>query len=151
MARMYSGKKGKSGSKKPLTKSLPTWLGYKPKEIELLVAKFAKEGKTPSQIGTMLRDIYGIPDVRKICGKNLGKILVERKITTELPEDIMALMKKSVNLAKHTELNKQDMSAKRGLQLTQSKIGRLVKYYKRTKRLPEDWKYDPKKAAMFIE
>jgi len=28
---------------------------------------------------------------------------------------------------------------------------RLVKYYKKTSRLAEDWKFDPEKAKMFIE
>ena len=35
MARMHSGKKGKSGSKKPSKKKVHAWIRYKPKEIEL--------------------------------------------------------------------------------------------------------------------
>ena len=56
MARMYSRKKGKAGSKKPF-KSKANWVKYKPKEVELLIAKFAKTGKTGSQIGLILRDL----------------------------------------------------------------------------------------------
>lgn len=151
MARMHSRKRGKSGSKKILRKTLPTWLGYKAKEIELLIAKLSKEGKTSSEIGIILRDVYGIPDVRKVCGKKINKILKEKNHLKELPEDLLALIKKAVLLTKHIESNKQDEDAKRGLSLAQSKIGRLVKYYKRTGKLSEDWKYDPKKAAMFVE
>ena len=51
MARMHSRKKGQSGSKKPLKKEKPTWIRYKPAEIELLIVKLAKEGKTSSEIG----------------------------------------------------------------------------------------------------
>ena len=69
----------------------------------------------------------------------------------ELPEDLMAMIKKDVGLHKHIESNKQDMTAKRGIQLTESKIKRLVKYYKKSGRISEDWKYDPKKAGMFLE
>ncbi len=43
MARMYSRKKGKSGSKKPKQK-VAKWVDYKPKEIEDLVIKYAKQG-----------------------------------------------------------------------------------------------------------
>jgi len=35
--------------------------------------------------------------------------------------------------------------------LTESKIKRLVKYYKNTGKLSEDWKFDPQKAKMYIE
>ena len=43
MARMHSRKKGKHGSKKPAKKSTPSWTRYKPKEIEMLIAKLAKD------------------------------------------------------------------------------------------------------------
>lgn len=151
MARMHSRKKGKSGSKKPIKKTLPSWLGYKAKEVELLIAKISKEGKTPSEIGIVLRDVYGIPDVRRVCGKKINQILIEKSLSKGLPEDLLSLIKKSVALTKHIGNNKQDQSSKRGLLLTQSKINRLVKYYKRTGKISEDWKYDPKKAAMFVE
>ena len=68
MARMYSRRKGKAGSKKPAKKQVPSWLRYKGKEVELLVVKLAKEGKNPSQIGLHLRDVYGIPDTKIVAG-----------------------------------------------------------------------------------
>ena len=70
MARKYSRKHGKSGSKKPLKKTLPVWLRYKPNEVELLITKLSKEGKNSSEIGVVLRDTYGIPDVR-LLGQQL--------------------------------------------------------------------------------
>lgn len=148
---MYSRKKGKAGSKKPFKKTLPVWVRYKPKEIELLITKLAKEEKTPSQIGTILRDAYGIPDVRLILKKRIAAILKEKKLNTEIPEDLMALIKRVVSLKKHIEVNNQDESAKRGLILTESKIKRLIKHYKRTESLPSEWKYDSKKASLFTE
>jgi small subunit ribosomal protein S15 len=150
MARMYSRRKGKSGSKKPYKKP-STWVRYKPKEIELLIVKLAKEEKTSSQIGLTLRDTYGIPDVRKIVGKKITKILEEKKLLGQLPEDLMALIKRDVSVRKHIERNFKDETAKRGLILTESKIKRLAKYYKRTGKLPEAWKYDPKRVRMYLE
>lgn len=151
MARMHSRKKGKAGSKKPIKKAVPTWLRYKAKEIEFLILKLAKEGKSPSQIGVILRDTYGIPDIRLITKKRVTTLLKEKKLRAEIPEDLMSLIKKNVTIMKHLETNKQDKTAKRGLQLTESKIKRLIKYYKKIGRLKSEWKYDPKKASMFIE
>ena len=151
MARMHSRRKGKAGSKKPAKKAAPSWLRYKTKEIELLIVKLAKEGKTPSQIGTYLRDVYGMPDVSVIAKKRVTDILKEKKLLKEIPEDLMALMKKAVTLRKHLEENKKDRTALRGLQLTESKIKRIVKYYKRTKKLSVDWKYEPGKISLYLE
>ncbi len=151
MARMYSRKKGQSGSKKPAGKTSYSWLGYKPKEAEMLIVKMAKEGKSPSQIGLVLRDSYGIPDVRKLLKKKITDVLESKKLLGELPEDLLSLIRKDVSIIKHLEANKQDMTALRGKQLTESKIKRLVNYYKKKGRIPETWKYDPKKAGMFVE
>jgi len=151
MAKMHSRKKGKSGSKRPLKPSKPTWLRYNPKEIEMLVIKLAKEGKTSSEIGLVLRDTYGVPDVKSLTGKSISQMLAEKKLTPELPDDLIALMKKSIAIRKHLEANKKDEAAKRGLLLTESKIRRLLKYYKRIGRLAVDWKYDPAKLKMYTE
>ncbi len=151
MARMHSRDKGVSGSKKPFKKTVPTWIRYKPREVELLIAKMAKEGKTPSQIGLVLRDTYGIPDVKTLTGKSVSKILEIKKLRAEVPEDLRSLIKKSAMLRKHMEDNRQDKTALIGLQLTESKIKRLVNYYKRSGRLPVDWKYDPSKASTYLE
>lgn len=151
MARMHSRAKGVSKSKKPSKKAKPSWLSYKPKEIELLVLKLHKENKTPSQIGLYLRDAYGIPDAKMITGKSITAMLEEKKLLAKVPEDLTALIRKSIMVGKHLDKNKQDMTAKRGLQLTTSKINRLTKYYKQTGRLPKEWKFDPKQAALFIE
>lgn len=148
---MHSRKRGKSGSKKPVKKAVPSWVRYKPKEAEMLIVKLAKEGKTPSQIGMVLRDTYGIPDIRTVMKKKISKILDEKKLLKQIPEDLMALMKKAIAVRKHLEANKQDKSAIRGRQLTDSKINRLVKYYKKTNKLPEDWKYDPNRLRLYIE
>ena len=150
MARRYSGKHGKHGSKKPVNKAKPTWVSYADKEIEQLVVKLAKAGKTTSQIGLTLRDSYGIPDVKVITGKKITKIVEENKLLPNIPEDVTALMKKEISLMKHLEKNKHDMTAKRGLQLTESKIHRLSKYYKRINKLPKDWKYDKESIKLII-
>ena len=151
MARMYSRAKGKAGSKRPLTKVKPTWIRLKPKEIELLVVKLAKEGNSPSKIGIILRDTYGVPDVEFLTNKKITKILEEKKLLKKFPEDLASLIKKVSILKKHMEENKKDTSALRGLQITESKIKKLVKYYKGQKKIPVEWKYDRKKVSLVVE
>lgn len=150
MARRYSGAKGKAGSKKPIKKAVPSWNRYGAREVEMLVVKLYKEGQKPSQIGLHLRDVYGIPDVKTLCGKAITTILKDKKVLDPMPEDLMALIKKLVMIKKHLEENKQDKVALRGLQLTESKIRRLIKYYKRTGKLAKDWTYDVNKAKLYI-
>jgi len=151
MAKMHSRGRGTSHSNKPLKPAKPTWIRYKPKEVELLIGKLSKEGKTSSEIGMILRDSYGIPSVKMLTGKRLQEVLGEKKQLPELPEDLMALMKKAVIVRKHMETNKQDMTAVRGLQFTESKIKRLVKYYKEINKLPPDWKYEPGAVKIYTE
>ncbi len=151
MAKMHSRARGNSGSKKPLKSSTPIWAIYKPKEIELLVGKLAKEGKTSSEIGIILRDSYGVPSVKLLTGKRLQEVLAEKKQLPKLPEDLLALMKNSVLIRKHIENNPQDMTAVRGLQLTESKIKRLSKYCKKVNKLAPDWKYDPSAVKIYTQ
>lgn len=150
MSRMHSRKRGKSRSKKPLKKTKQSWLRYKPKEIEMLIVKLAKEEKTCSQIGLILRDVYGIPDVKLVLEKSISEVLKEKKLQQEIPEDLMALIKKAVQVTKHLKPNHKDKTALRGLQLTESKIKRLVKYYKSTGKLPLNWKYDTESLKLYV-
>lgn len=151
MARMHSRAKGKSKSTKPIKKTVPAWIRYKDKEIELLIVKLAKEGKAPSKIGTILKDTYGIPCTRTAVGKKITKILEEKKLLSKIPEDLMALIKKSITIKAHMNENKKDQAAKHGMLLTESKIRRLVKYYKNSGKLDQDWTYDPDKIRLMIE
>jgi len=151
MARMHSGKKGKHGSNKPAKKTAPSWIKYKGKEVELLISKLAKDGKTSSQIGMLLRDTYGIPNVHALCGKTISNILKEKKLVPEMPEDVTAMFKRYAAIRKHLETNKHDETAARGLHLSESKINRLVKYYKRIGRIPETWKFEADRMGFFAE
>lgn len=149
MARMHSRDKGKSGSTKPLNRKY-TWVRYKSKEIEQLIIKLAKIGNTASKIGIILRDSYGIPDVKILTKKTITKILHDNKLAPELPEEFMDLIKKEIKIIKHMEKNKKDYVSKRGLQLTESKIRRLTKYYKRTGKISKDWTYNREKAKLLV-
>ena len=150
MARMHSRRKGKSGSKRPLSDKNKVWVKYSAEEVSKIIDKLHKSGKKPSQIGMILRDGYGIPNVRTILKKRLTTSMKEKNIKFEIPEDLMYLIRKEMNVAKHLDKNKKDMPSKRGLQLTESKIRRLVKHYKKNGVLPKDWVYNREKAKLII-
>jgi len=146
---MYSRKRGKSGSKKPVRKIAP-WMKYKEKEIEDIVLKLAKEGKQSAEIGLILRDQYGIPSVRMNKLK-ISRIMKSNELYPEMPEDMINLMKRAVALQVHMTKNKKDYTSKRGLELTESKIRRLAKYYKRKGLIPDTWKWDITQAKLLVK
>ena|SRR3989338_8221428 len=145
---MHSRKHGKHGSHKP-PKKKQAWVAYEKEEIEKLAAKLAKEGNSSAIIGTILRDQYGIPDVRAY-GLRIGKI-AEKEAKKELTEDMYNLMVKAVNLHRHMSTNKGDANTKHGLELLESKIRRLGKYYARKGRLQKGWKYNIEAAKLLVK
>ncbi|MBI2578291.1 MAG: 30S ribosomal protein S15 [Candidatus Aenigmarchaeota archaeon] len=149
MAKMHSRKHGRSGSKKPVKRIRQEWLAYDKDEVEKLITKLAKEGKTSSEIGIILRDQYGVPDVRAFSLRVMKVTAKEAK--KEIPEDMYNLMKKAVNLHKHLSENKKDASAIHGLELMESKVRRLGKYYSRTGKLPKNWKYSVEQAKLLVK
>lgn len=110
--------------------------------------KLAKEGHSPSRIGTILRDQYAIPLVKPITGKTITRILKEAELALAMPEDLGNLMKKAESLVAHLEKNKKDVHNKRALQIIEAKIHKLSRYYKREGVLPPNWKYEPKIASL---
>ena len=55
--------------------SLPQWLKLSPDEVKEQIYKLAKKGLTPSQIGVVLRDSYGVAQVRNVTGNKILRIL----------------------------------------------------------------------------
>jgi len=151
MARIYSRKKGKHGSKKPPVKIFPKWVKLKKDQVEKLVEDFARQRMTPARIGLVLRDQYGIPDVKAVTGKAISDIMRQKNIYPELPEDMISLLKKAVILRAHLEKGKADKQSLRGLENLESKIRRLGKYYSRKGVLPPDWRYSPEKAKLIVQ
>ncbi len=152
MARIHARRKGKSGSTHPIDrKEAPKWSSLNPREVESRVIELAKQGKTTSEIGLILRDQYAVPDVKTSTGKKISKILESNNIKPEIPEDMRNLIGTALQLRKHLEVNKKDLKNKRNLQLTESKIRRLTKYYHSQSRLPDGWKYRPEQAKLMFE
>ncbi|VVC00354.1 30S ribosomal protein S15 [uncultured archaeon] len=151
MARMHSKKRGKSGSKRPAVKVTPEWVEYSSHEVEELIVKMGKEGRGPTEIGSILRDTYGVPSTQNLCGKSVSDILKDNGIKREYPEDLINLIKRAVNMREHLKANRSDKHNRTKLIHVESKIGRLVKYYTKSGKLPADWKYDPETAALLVK
>ena len=150
MARMHSRKKGKSGSTRPARLEKPVWVELSPEEVKNEVVKLARKGITKSLIGTIMRDSRGVPLVKVVAGKKISQILNENDIKAPLPEELTNLVKRALNIRKHLEENHKDLEAKKGLNRTESKIYRLIKYYKKKKVLASDFKYDPESIRTLV-
>ncbi|KAB1188784.1 MULTISPECIES: 30S ribosomal protein S15 [Haloferax] len=154
MARMHTRRRGSSGSDKPVADEAPEWSDVDAEDIEARVVELAEQGNDPSQIGLALRDegVKGVPvpDVKLATGKKVTTILEENDASPDLPEDLRNLMERAVRLRDHMEENRQDKSNRRALQNTESKIRRLVSYYKGNK-LDDDFKYTYDVAVELLE
>lgn len=139
--------KGSSHSIRPVSKRPPRWCKYTPEEVEAMVVKLAKEGHPPSKIGIILRDQHGIPLVKPIVGRTVTQILRDAGLATSVPEDLGELLRKAARLYVHFEKNRKDLHNKRALQIIESRIYKIARYYRREGLLPADWKYQAKMAA----
>lgn len=129
----------------------PDWIDKSPREIEELAVELAEKGNSPSKVGKILRDRYGIPDVREAVGKSMLEVLESNDVGPNIPEDLMNLMKKAVQLRDHLDKNPNDTRSQRSLEELESRIHRLTKYYKSEGRLSEDWRYEPEEAALLVQ
>ena len=150
MARMYTRRKGKSGSTKPIRTDVPEWSNTNKEEIEETIKQLAIQGKSSSEIGMILRDRHGVPDVTLVTGKKIVGIMKENDVAPKLPEDIYNLIVKVLELKKHMDKNHKDVHNKRSLNLMESKIRRLGKYYSRKGLIPTGWKYSLQRAELLI-
>ena len=88
--------KGIAASALPFRRKAPKWITMTPSAVSELIVKLAKKGKiknklsqtsfinklflkyiglTPSQIGVILRDQHGIPQVRFLTGRKILRVL----------------------------------------------------------------------------
>jgi len=145
---MPKQEKGKSHQTRPVSKRAPSWCKYQPEEVEALIVKLAKDGNSPSRIGTILRDQHAVPLSKPITGKRVLKVLKENALAPSLPEDLASLLRKAGSLALHLEKNRTDLYNRRALQLIEAKIHKLSRYYKHEGLLAPSWRYEPKIASI---
>ncbi|MHA1198354.1 MAG: 30S ribosomal protein S15 [Candidatus Heimdallarchaeaceae archaeon] len=150
MARIHARRRGQASSTRPYRTQPPEWMVHDKKFVTKKVEELRRQGQSTAMIGVILRDQYGIPNVKETLGVKLSQIVEELDLKPKYPEDMVNLVRKATNLRKHLEDNRKDLHSKRGLQLIESKIRRLVKYYKRKGIFPTNWKYDPKTSGLLL-
>lgn len=151
MARIHARTRGRSKSRRPLATEAPSWQGPSKNEVKDLVVKLSKEGNSSADIGRILRDVHSVPNVKLATGQSVTEILKAKGVTFKLPEDLANLIHRVINLDEHLKEKPQDLHNKRALALTESKIRRLAKYYKRTGALSPDWTYSIKNVKLLVE
>jgi small subunit ribosomal protein S15 len=151
MSRIHSGHKGRAGSHRPYPITKPEWVTVSSEEVTEQAVQLAKGGMGPALVGQTLRDSYGVPLARAITGKRLVALLREHGVSSEIPDDLQALLKRVVHLQRHLAAHPKDLANRRGLSLMESRIRRLARYYRRHHRLPENWRYSAAAAALQVE
>jgi small subunit ribosomal protein S13e len=139
-----------SASALPYRRSAPSWAKATPTEVTDQIKKLARKGLTPSQIGVLLRDQHGVPQVASITGSKVLRILKANGLSPDVPEDLYHMIKKAVSMRKHLERNRKDRDGKFRLILIESRIHRLARYYKASKRLPPTFKYESATASALV-
>ena len=151
---MHTRRRGSSGSDHPAADEPPEWSDVDADAVEERVVELAEQGYDPAQIGLKLRDegVQGtpVPDVKLATGKKVTAILEENDAAPEVPEDLRNLLEKAIRLYEHVDENGQDHQNRRALQNTESKIRRLVDYYRGDK-IDEDFRYSYDAAKNLLE
>lgn len=148
---MHSKGKGSSGSNKPNSKTPPVWSNDNKEEVEELILTLSKEGNSTAVIGTILRDRYAVPDARLVTGERISQTLTRNNIVPSYPEDMMNLMRRALRLIDHLNSNKKDIHNRRQLELCESKIRRLARYYKGNGNILETWTYKRDQLRLMVE
>ena len=150
MGRMHTPGKGISRSAKPYKRTPPSWLKISSADVEDHICKLAKKGLTPSQIGVILRDSNGVASISSVTGNKVVRILKANGLAPEIPEDLYMLIKKAVQVRKHLDKNRKDKDSKFRLILIESRIHRLARYYRTTRKLPANWRYESATASTLV-
>lgn len=138
-------------SSKPVRDSHPKWVPLLPREAEAKVVELAKEGRQPAMIGLILRDSYGVPSVHELTGKKITQIITDAGLAGKLPQDLQNLVARAIHLQEHLAGNSRDLHNLRGLELMESRIRGLAKYYQSKGEIAADWVYTREGARLLVD
>ncbi|KAF7702681.1 40S ribosomal protein S13 [Cucumispora dikerogammari] len=138
MARMYSKGHGKSKSSKPFSTAPPSHITLD--EVTNIVIDLSKKGKTGAEIGKILRDEHGVGKISSIADCTMLELLKKNNIAPEIPDDVKAIEKKCLAIYNHIKKEWNDKDARYRLKHKESRLHRLVRYYKTKGVLPAAFK-----------
>ena len=149
MARLHTRKHGKSKSRKPAPADVRSDADVA--KVEKAILDYSKQGISGAMIGQKVKEKHGAGYLKPLLGMRLNQFLAGKGVQKSIPDDLMALMRKAVGMHKHLGANHRDVYGRIRLIRVEAKIWRLSKYYRGSGKLPVDWKYDPKQAALIIK
>ncbi len=141
----------RKGSSAIIRDSAPEWVGMLPREIEKKVAEMAKDGVQAAKIGLVLRDQFGVPNVKEATGKTVGAIIKEAGHAPSVPQELTNLIHRAIDLQEHLKNNRKDLHNTRGLELIEARIRKLIKYYQQREELAADFKYTRDGARLLVD
>lgn len=150
MGRLHSKGKGISKSALPYRRTVPTWFKTSTEDVVEQICQYARKGYSPSRIGVILRDSFGVTKVERVTGNKVLRILKAKGLAPNLPEDLVGLVRKAVAVRKHLKVNRKDKESKFRLILIEARVHRLARYYKRVGQIPPNWKYSADNAASLL-
>ena len=74
MGRMHTKGKGIARRCLPYRRTPPSWVQISASDITDSILKMARKGQSPSQIGVVLKDTAGIPQVKSVTGNKILRI-----------------------------------------------------------------------------
>ncbi|HVM45393.1 MAG TPA: 30S ribosomal protein S15 [Candidatus Thermoplasmatota archaeon] len=151
MSRVHGKSRGSSRSRAPAREEAPEWQPIEKNEVKDIVVRLAREGRTGAYIGLVLRDQHGVPNIRLATGQTMTQIIQEAGLAPQIPEDLQNLMRRAVHLKGHLTTHRRDLHNGRGLTLIEARIRRLADYYRRSGKLPADWRYTAETAQLVVE
>ena len=88
--------------------------------------------------------------MRFLTGKKIHRILKKKGCAPKLPEDLFNMIKKAVAMRKHLSKNKNDNDCKFRLNIKESRIHRLTRYYRKTGKVTPTFKYNSNIASSLV-
>jgi small subunit ribosomal protein S15 len=141
----------RKGSSPIIRDAAPKWLGMLPREIEAKIAEMSKDGVQPAKIGLVLRDQFGVPNVKEATGKSVGTIVKAAGNAPSIPQELTNLIHRAIDLQEHLKGNRKDLHNTRGLELIEARIRKLAKYYQKHDELEAGWKYTRDGARLLVD
>ncbi len=149
MARLHTRRHGRSKSRKPVETGASADADRS--ALEQAIITYAKQGIESTTIGRRVKQERNVGYLKPVLGQRLNAFLAAKGFKSDIPVDLLDLMKKAVKMRKHIGANHRDMHNSIRLQRVEAKIWRLSKYYRGSGKLPADWKYDPAQAALIVK
>lgn len=125
---MYSNGHGKSKSSKPFSTAPPTHITQD--QVTEIIIDLSKKGKTGAEIGKILRDVHGVGHITNIADCTMLEFLKKNNIAPQIPDDVRAIEKKCLSIYNHIKKEWNDKTARYRLKHKESRLHRLVRYYK---------------------